>query len=634
MALFETGMRAALVTVAAACALLVSAAAASGSASRAHGPIMGVVPHANAHAHVPALAKALTALGPSDNLVYNGGPVMHTNTVYAIYWFPSGYTLSPTYENTINQYFTDVAAASGGNSNVYSVATQYYDTTGPIQYHSTFAGSVVATDPFPTPNGCDDSYPPKGIPADPVCLTDAQLQTEIQNVVTAHGWHGGLGNIFFLFTPSGVGSCADGTPAASGGECSTNIFCAYHSYFVDSNSEALIYANEPYEFNGCNDTTDGQGFPNDPHADTTISTISHEHNEAITDPLTDPSNEAWINPSGNENGDLCAYTYGSALGQIGGQNYNQVINGHDYSVQQEWSNNGSACLLSGALLAPTDISAPVVVGTAAVSKTLSTTAGSWSGSPTGYAYQWQRCSPSDTGCVAIPGATQATYTLAVADGGQTVRSTVSALNANGASSSVASATSTVVVPLPATTVAPALSGVAATGRTLSTTTGTWNAPMSFAYQWLRCAANGSGCTSIPGATNATYVVGEADGGHTLEARVSATNLAGTVAALSNRTAVVAAKPASPHGPRISGKARSGKTLRASSGAWSGRPTFAYQWLRCNAKGAHCAAIRGAKRLGYRLTRHDVGHRLRVRVTARNRAGSTVATSSATARVHA
>ena len=94
--------------------------------------------------------------------------------------------------------------------------------------------------------------------------------------------------MFFLMTPSGVGSCF----GALSGECTTNVFCAYHSYFVElAESRTSIYANEPYEgadpSGGCSGP--GQGFPNDEDSDTTINTISHEHNEAITDPLTDPT---------------------------------------------------------------------------------------------------------------------------------------------------------------------------------------------------------------------------------------------------------------------------------------------------------------------------------------------------------
>ena len=121
-------------------------------------------------------------------------------------------------------------------NNVYSVTTQY-STTGHvhIQYQSTFGGAYVDRDPLPA-NTCSDNL-------DTYCLTDLQLEREIQAVLTAKGWQGGLDHIFFLMTPNGVGSCFNGLS----GQCSTDDFCAYHSAFQDSNGDDVIYANEPYE---------------------------------------------------------------------------------------------------------------------------------------------------------------------------------------------------------------------------------------------------------------------------------------------------------------------------------------------------------------------------------------------------
>src|SRR5262249_18337329 len=85
------------------------------------------------------------------------------------------------YETLINRYLTDVAHDSGLTSNVYSVATQYSDGTGPIEYQSTFGGSYVDHDPLPA-NGCNDGQHSP-------CLTDEQLQTEIQHVLSVTGWH-------------------------------------------------------------------------------------------------------------------------------------------------------------------------------------------------------------------------------------------------------------------------------------------------------------------------------------------------------------------------------------------------------------------------------------------------------------
>ena len=73
---------------------------------------------------------------------------MHTNTVYAIYWVPSGYSVSTIYESLINRYFQDEAADSGKLTNVYSADTQYTDGTGSAAYSSTFGGSSSTLPPI------------------------------------------------------------------------------------------------------------------------------------------------------------------------------------------------------------------------------------------------------------------------------------------------------------------------------------------------------------------------------------------------------------------------------------------------------------------------------------------------------
>jgi hypothetical protein len=86
-------------------------------------------------------------------------------------------------------------------------------------------------------------------------------------------------------------------------------------------------------------------------------------------------------------------------------------------------------------------------------------------------------------------------------------------------------------------------------------------------------------------------------------------------------------------PTISGTARVGQTLTASTGTWNGAPTsFAYQWLRCNEAGASCVAIAGATNQTYAVQAADNAMRLRVRVTATNASGSTAADSEPTALV--
>jgi hypothetical protein len=73
----------------------------------------------------------------------------------------------------------------------------------------------------------------------------------------------------------------------------------------------------------------------------------------------------------------------------------------------------------------------------------------------------------------------------------------------------------------------------------------------------------------------------------------------------------------------------GRKLSASRGSWSDSPTgYRYQWLRCNKHGGACAGIKRATRSRYKVTKRDARHKLRVRITATNAAGSGTATSRA------
>ena len=82
--------------------------------------------------------------------------------------------------------------------------------------------------------------------------------------------------------------------------------------------------------------------------------------------------------------------------------------------------------------APSNTQPPVVSGTAEVGKELSTTNGSWSGStPLTFGYQWRRCDKTGGGCANISEATDNTYKLQAADGGNTVRVVVTAKNSDG-----------------------------------------------------------------------------------------------------------------------------------------------------------------------------------------------------------
>jgi hypothetical protein len=94
--------------------------------------------------------------------------------------------------------------------------------------------------------------------------------------------------------------------------------------------------------------------------------------------------------------------------------------------------------------APSNTSLPTVAGTAQEGQALTAAAGSWSGStPMTYAYQWRRCDASGGACSSIGGAASASYTLAAADVGQTVRVRVTASNSAGSANAESSQTAVV-----------------------------------------------------------------------------------------------------------------------------------------------------------------------------------------------
>jgi hypothetical protein len=101
------------------------------------------------------------------------------------------------------------------------------------------------------------------------------------------------------------------------------------------------------------------------------------------------------------------------------------------------------------LLKPSDPAAgtvaPSVTGTAQVGGTLTTNAGTWTGTgPITYAYRWQRCDGTGAACQTLPGAEGPSLTPTVADKGSRLRVVVFASNAVSAVSQATSAPSAVV----------------------------------------------------------------------------------------------------------------------------------------------------------------------------------------------
>ena len=278
-------------------------------------------------------------------LEYHGGPIMSSNTNYALYWDPEGGpAYLSEYQSGLDTFFEDLAHDSGGLQNVDSVATQYGDSSGEFaNYSSHFGGALIDRDPYPA-NGCA---------AAPICLTDAQIQKELKAYINKSGLPHDLAHEYFVLTPPGVEDCFEAASIECSAGSSSPYYCAYHSDIAVTGGP-IIYANDPY-VTGVEGCDDGEHPNNKPSDGALVGGLSHEHNESITDPELN----AWYGASGAENGDKCrtfveSTEFGTPLGTApDGSRYNQVINSHFYWYQQEWSNEGLVCKQRGAAEAPT-----------------------------------------------------------------------------------------------------------------------------------------------------------------------------------------------------------------------------------------------------------------------------------------
>lgn len=308
------------------------ALSAAGAQAKSFGGVVRDLPTGAHRRHAPIAQLA--------NLPYGGGPVLHANRTWAIFWSPrgSGLAFDPGYADLIVRFLKQVAADSHKPTNVYALSGQYHDAHGPAGYDSSYGGAVLATDPLPS-NGCvTQTAPPIGTgPGWSVCLDDGQLQNEVRHIVEVDRLPDTGRDVYFLITPNGLGSCETSGPnnCALGGADDAGSYCGYHSATPDGH---IVYAVIPYNAvpGHCQS---GNPRPNSSTADPTISTLSHEHNEMLTDPLGD----AWIDSSGQEDGDLCIMNFGRVLGGSGPGSFNESIDGGHYYLQEEWSNDDGRC---------------------------------------------------------------------------------------------------------------------------------------------------------------------------------------------------------------------------------------------------------------------------------------------------
>ena len=196
-------------------------------------------------------------------------------------------------------------------------------------------------------------------------------------------------------------------------------------------------------------------------------------------------------------------------------------------------------------VAPSNTGEPAITGTPRVGQVLRSSRGTWTGTePLEYRFRWYRCdgrgAPDASDCRRISSATDNTYVAKQADGGFRLRSQVTAVNADGQATATSNPTAVIAAARPTPVEEPSISGSPVVGNRLDANRGTWvgDQPITYAFVWLRCNAQGDNCSEIQGANDPQYEVRDSDLGRTIRVRVVARNDRGTSSAISNATAVV------------------------------------------------------------------------------------------------
>jgi PKD repeat protein len=219
----------------------------------------------------------------AGNLLYYGGPVVHSPNLVLVQWGPhvrSTYASSSTGDPAFFRY---LVTQDGSTSDIGGVLAQYMDTTGSnSQNRFSFAGSFQI-------NPSVGANPPARV-------GDSAIQSELASDIGSGALPApsgnGLDTVYVVLFPAHDNVCLYGNCAYD----SSAGFCAYHGSFqLSGSSTQVLYAAIP---------DDGPGTPNYGYCgeasndlDNQTAVVSHELAEAINDPLVDEAPN-WAPPLG------------------------------------------------------------------------------------------------------------------------------------------------------------------------------------------------------------------------------------------------------------------------------------------------------------------------------------------------
>jgi hypothetical protein len=247
----------------------------------------------------------------ANGITYHNGPVMTAAANVYLIWY-GNWTAYATAQTSIPKLINGFSG-----SPIYNINTTYYN-----------ASNVKVPNSVLLAGQTSDSY------SNGTALSDAGVLAVVNRAITGGWLPKDTNGVYFVLTSPDV------TETSGFG----SVYCGWHTYgTVTGSTIKYSFVGNPLKIApaGCGVNTPS---PNgNDGADAMASIIYHELSETVSDPQLN----AWYDSRGYENGDKCAWTFGTTYKSANGGTANVKLGGLDWLIQQNWVNaSGGKCALS------------------------------------------------------------------------------------------------------------------------------------------------------------------------------------------------------------------------------------------------------------------------------------------------
>lgn len=248
--------------------------------------------------------------GGQYGIYYHNGPIMTGTTKIYYVWY-GAWTASQ--ENIM----VDFANGIGGTP-YFNINTTYWGSNNTVVANSVAYGGASF-----------DNY------SQGTSVSDAGIFNIVSNAITSGALPKDANGVYFVMTSPDVNETS--------GFCSS--YCGWHTNgSIQGTDVKYAFIGDPDRCpSSCEEQTG-----NSPNGDTGVDGMANIVGHELDESVTDPDGNAWFDNYGRENGDKCAWTFGSEYTAPNGSLANVHFGGRDWLIQQNWANvsPAGACTMS------------------------------------------------------------------------------------------------------------------------------------------------------------------------------------------------------------------------------------------------------------------------------------------------